>query len=148
MVADHAVDLGGLADALASTGSASWAGPVAGRTRWPPPPSSRTASRARSQWPACRRRRCPARRKTLSTGDRAALVLARRTPRLAGRILAAVARRAAKDPAKAAAQAPSAERRIVMTGGPPEGLEMRFFTDARCLDGRGPVDDYRTLGRP
>ena len=151
MVADHARDLGRLADALGVDrfGVVGWSGggpyALAAAALLP---DRLTGTLAVASMPPTT---MPGWRKTLSTGDRAALVLARRTPRLAGRILAAVARRAAKDPAKAAAQLAKElcpNDRIVMAGGPPEELEMRFFTDALLNGPAGAVDDYRTLGRP
>lgn len=56
-----------------------------------------------------------------------------------------------RDPAKAAAQfakelCPS--DRILMAEGPPDELEMPFFTDALLNGPAGAVDDYRALGRP
>jgi len=150
-VADHARDLGRLADVLGLDrfGVIGWSGggPYAlAAAALLPDRLTGTLVVASMPPPTM-----PGWRKTLSNGDRAALALARRTPRLAGRLLAAVARRAGKDPAKAAAQLAKElcpNDRIVAAGGPPEELEMRFFTDA-LLDGpAGAVDDYRTLGRP
>jgi len=149
-VAHHARDLGRLADALGLDrfGIIGWSG--GGPYALAPAallPDRLTGTLVVASMPPTT---MPGWRRTLSRGDRAALSLARRTPRLAGRILAAVARRAAKDPAKAAAQfakelCPS--DRIVMADGPPEELEMRFFTDALLKGPAGAVDDYRALGR-
>ena len=150
-VADHARDLGRLADALGLDrfGIIGWSGggPYAlAAAALLPDRLTGTLAVASMPPPTM-----PGWRKTLSTGDRAALVLARRAPRVAGRVLTAVARRAAKDPAKAAAQFAKElcpNDRIVMAGGPPEELEMRFFTEALLHGPAGAVDDYRALGRP